>query len=153
AEADGVAAFVEQKLLEGHRPGDVAILVRGNDDADPFLRALNMRAIPHRFSGNRGLYAREEVRVLVSFLRMLANPEDSVSLFHLAGSELYRMPELDLLRLNRYARKKSRPLLEVLRALPDSEELKGVGGGAREASARLLRDLDTAAADVPSRRT
>jgi DNA helicase-2/ATP-dependent DNA helicase PcrA len=56
--------------------------VRSNADADPFLRALNVKGLPHRFSGSRGLYAREEVRLLVSFLRALANPDDSVSLFY-----------------------------------------------------------------------
>jgi DNA helicase-2/ATP-dependent DNA helicase PcrA len=153
AEADGVAGLVEDGLRRGWRPGDVAILVRSNEDADPFLRALNVKGIPHRFSGSRGLYAREEVRLLVSFLRVLANPEDSVSLFYLAASENYRLPEPDLLRLNRYAGRKSRPLLEVLRELPDSQELKGVGGAAREAAARLLADLEAAAADVPRKRT
>ena len=34
---------------------EVAILVRANRDAEPFLRALNMREIPWRFSGNQGL--------------------------------------------------------------------------------------------------
>jgi DNA helicase-2/ATP-dependent DNA helicase PcrA len=147
-----VAALVEQRLREGSRPRDVAILVRSNADADPFLRALNMRGLPHRFSGSRGLYAREEVRLLVSFLRVLANPGDSVSVFYLAASELYRLPELDLLRLNHYASRKSRPLLDVLRGLPGSDELVGVGGAARAAQ-RLLADLDRAAADVPRLRT
>ena len=59
------------------------MLVRSNGDADPFLRALNVKGIPHRFSGSRGLYAREEVRLLVHFLRVLASPEDSVSVFYL----------------------------------------------------------------------
>jgi DNA helicase-2/ATP-dependent DNA helicase PcrA len=149
AEADGVAALVEQRLQQGFRPRDVAVLVRSNGDADPFLRALNMRGIPQRFSGARGLYAREEVRVLVAFLRALANPGDSVSLFYLAASEVYGLPELDLLRLNHYASRKSRPLLDVLRGLPDNQELAGVGGAAREAAARVLADLDRAARDVP----
>ena len=92
AEADGVAALIEERLRQGYRPRDVALLVRSNDDADPFLRALNVRGIPHRFSGSRGLYAREEVRLLVAFLRALANPDDSVSVFYLAASELYRLP-------------------------------------------------------------
>ena len=48
--------------------------MRANDDADPFLRALNVREIPHRFSGSRGLYAREEVRLLVAFLRSAGQP-------------------------------------------------------------------------------
>src|SRR4029453_17876155 len=84
AEADAVAAMVEARIQRGYRPRDVALLVRSNGDADPFLRALNVKGIPHRFSGSRGLYAREEVRLLVSFLRALANPDDSVSLFYLA---------------------------------------------------------------------
>jgi DNA helicase-2/ATP-dependent DNA helicase PcrA len=153
AEADGVAALVAERLRQGSRPRDVAILVRSNADADPFQRALNVKGIPHRFSGSRGLYAREEVRLLVAFLRALASPDDSVSVFYLAGSDLYRLPEVDLLRLNQYARRKTRPLLEVLRGLPANEELLGVGGGAREAAARLIADLEAAAADVPRRRT
>jgi DNA helicase-2/ATP-dependent DNA helicase PcrA len=153
AEADGVAALVEEKLQKGARPRDVAILVRSNGDAEPFLRALNVKGIPHRFSGSRGLYAREEVRLLVSFLRVLASPDDSVSLFYLCASEVYAMPETDLLRLNQYARRKTRPLLEVLRGLPDEEDLAGIGGATREAAARLVADLEVAAREVPSRRT
>jgi DNA helicase-2/ATP-dependent DNA helicase PcrA len=153
AEADGVAAMIEERLRGGARPRDVAVLVRSNADADPFVRALNVRGIPHRFSGSRGLYAREEVRLLVSFLRVLACPEDSVSLFYLAASEVYGLPEADLLRLNHYARRKTRPLLEVLRGLPANEELASVSGAAREAARRLLADLDKAVAEVPHRRT
>ena len=153
AEADAVAAMIEERLRAGARPRDVAVLVRSNADADPFLRALNVKAVPHRFSGSRGLYAREEVRLLVSFLRVLANPEDSVSLFYLAAGEIYRMPEADLLRLNQYARRRTRPLLEVLRGLPENEDLASVSGAARTAAARLLADLEQATAEVPRRRT
>jgi DNA helicase-2/ATP-dependent DNA helicase PcrA len=153
AEADGVAALIEERLAGGLRPRDVAILVRSNDDADAFLRALNVKRIPHRFTGSRGLYAREEVRLLVSFLRALAHPDDSVSVFYLAASEAYRLPGPELLRLNRYATRKNRPLLEVLRTLGENEELAGIGGAAREAAARLLADLERAAADLPRLRT
>src|SRR6266704_3288857 len=153
AEADAVAGMVEARLLAGLRPRDLALLVRSNGDADPFLRALNMKAIPHRFSGSRGLYAREEVRLLVAFLRVLASPDDSVSLFYLLASELYALPPPDLLRLNHYARRKTRPLLEVARGLPENEELAGVSGAAREGSARLLADLERAAGDLPRLRT
>ena len=127
--------MIDERLHQGFRPRDVAVLVRTNGDADAFLRALNVKGIPHRFSGSRGLYAREEVRLLVSFLRALAHPDDSVSAFYLAASELYRIPETDLLRLNQYARRKSRPLLEVLRGLPSNEDLAGIGGATRDGAA------------------
>jgi hypothetical protein len=153
AEADGVAALIEERLAAGLRPRDVAILVRSNDDADAFQRALNVKGIPHRFTGSRGLYAREEVRLLVAFLRALANPDDSISVFYLAASELYGVPETELLRLNQYARRKSRPLLEVLRGLPANEDLAGIGAASRGLAARLVSDLALASADVPRLRT
>jgi DNA helicase-2/ATP-dependent DNA helicase PcrA len=153
AEADAVAAQIDERLTQGRRPRDVAVLVRSNADADPFLRALNVRGIPHRFSGSRGLYAREEIRLLVSFLKVLANPDDSVALFYLAGSELYRLPETDLLRLNHYARRKTRPLLEVFRELQKNEELASISGRSREAAERLVADVERAASEVPRRRT
>jgi DNA helicase-2/ATP-dependent DNA helicase PcrA len=153
AEADAVAGLIEDRLAAGFRPRDVAILVRSNGDADPFLRALNMKAIPHRFSGSRGLYAREEVRLLVAFLRVLASPDDSVSLFYLLASELYAAPMPDLMRLNQYARRKTRPLLEVVRGLQENEELAGVSGVARHAASRAVADLDRAADDLPRLRT
>jgi DNA helicase II / ATP-dependent DNA helicase PcrA len=153
AEADGVAALVAERLRQGYRPRDLALLVRSNTDADPFLRALNVRGIAHRFSGSRGLYAREEVRLLIAFLRALANPADSVSIFYLAASELYRLPAPELLRLNHHARRKTRPLLEVLRGLPDDEDLAGISAPTREAATRLLHDLEAAAEDVARLRT
>jgi DNA helicase-2/ATP-dependent DNA helicase PcrA len=153
AEADAIAALVAERLQRGYRPRDLAVLVRSNADAEPYLRALNVKEIPHRFSGSRGLYAREEVRLLVCFLRLLANPDDSVSLFYLAASEPYRVPELELLRLNRYASRKSRPLLEVIQGLEENEELIGVGGAARAACAKLVRDVAEAAVGVAQMRT
>ncbi len=153
AEADRVAEMVAETLARGYRPRDVAVLVRSNDDADPFLRALNVKEVPHRFSGSRGLYTREEVRLLVSFLKTLAQPSDSLAPFYLAASDLYRVPERDLLRLNDYAGRKSRPLLDVFRGLPENDDLKSVAGATREAVARLLRDIDAAMQDVPHRRT
>jgi DNA helicase-2/ATP-dependent DNA helicase PcrA len=176
SEADGVAAAVSERLSRGFRPRDLAILVRSNADADAFLRALNVKGVPQRFTGSRGLYEREEVRVLVAFLRALANPDDSVSLFYLAASEVYRLPEIDLLRLNHWARRKTRPLLEVLRdlvrrvqgsggreppasgAAPEftsgaADDLASVSGAARGAAERLVGDLARAAAELPRLRT
>ena len=64
---------------------DFAILVRANADADPFLRSLNMHGIPWTFSGNQGLYGRAEVRLCIAFLRVIARPDDSVSLYSPRG--------------------------------------------------------------------
>jgi DNA helicase-2/ATP-dependent DNA helicase PcrA len=146
-EADWVAGKIEE-LIEAKACAlrDTAILVRRNSDADPFLRALNMKGIPWRFSGARGLYDREEIRLVVSFLRLLADPQDSLSLHHLAGSEIYAMSGTDLALCNAYAGRKHRSLYEVLLDLtrrPASlPELSPVSPEGIAAATVLLADID-----------
>ena len=123
AEADAVAKAIEEFHQQGDVPlNEMAILVRNNADADPFLRALNMRGLPHRFSGGAGLFERPEVRSLIAFLRLVASPDDSVSAWALAFSEIYSFDPVDLSRMSRYASKKTRPLLDVLRELEGNED-------------------------------
>ena len=62
SESDRVAEMIADEHARGRAYRDCAILVRANNDADAFLRALNMRGIPWTFSGNAGLYGRPEFR-------------------------------------------------------------------------------------------
>ena len=50
---------------------------------------LNVAAIPWRFSGTSGLYARPEVRLLLAFLRAVADLGSSVDVYALAASDVY----------------------------------------------------------------
>ena len=142
SEADAVARLIAGRVEAGawaYR--DVAILVRANRDADPFLRAMNLQAIPWRFSGNQGLYARPEVRLLLAFLRVVADPEDTVSLYYLAGSELYEMDDWQLARCTGAARRAHRSLRWILENLDGVAELQDVDVTTRATAERLLKDL------------
>jgi DNA helicase-2/ATP-dependent DNA helicase PcrA len=142
-EADQVAVTIRDRVEQGTwKLNDVAILVRSNDDADPFLRSLNLRAIPWTFSGNAGLYGRPEVRLLLAFLRAVAHPDDSVSLHYLASSDLYGVPIVDLTRCATHADRKHRWLFDVLRGAETIPELAGeLGEEARLAIRHLVNDL------------
>jgi len=142
SEADAVAGLIEEKVASGsYSYGDFAILVRANRDADPFLRALNMKGIPWRFSGNQGLYGQEEVRLLIAFLRCVADPKDSLSLYHLAASELYRMPAADLAHCNSFSRRNNRPLSWTFRHLDALPELAEVSLEGRATANKVLSDI------------
>jgi len=146
SEADWVAARIAEKVERGEcRYRDVAILVRSNADADPFLRALNMRAIPYRFTGSRGLYNREEIRLALAFLRVLARPGDNLSLYYLGVSPLYLIPATDLARALSYADRKHRTLEHVFRHLDRegyADLAEELAPESRAAIAKLLQDLE-----------
>ena len=101
---------------------DIAILVRANSQAEPFLRALNMRGIPHKFVGASGLYQQEEVSILISFLIAISNFEDSLNLYNLVTSEIYNMPLQDAILLASYAKRKTRSLYFILKNLSTFEQ-------------------------------
>ncbi len=138
SESDHVAELIKEEHERGRPYRDCAVLVRANSDADPFLRALNVRGIPWTFSGNAGLYGRPEIRLLIAFLRSVAHPDDSVSLHYLASSDIYQVPIVDLTKCATYADRKHRWLFDVLRAVPAEVELGDEGAGA---VARLIADL------------
>lgn len=143
-ETDAVAETVRQGVDAGEqRYGDYAILVRTNAEAESYLRALNLRGVPYRFTGNQGLYSRPEVRLCLAFLKALAFPDDSQSLYLLAASELYRVSARDLAAAMGAATRTNRPLLRVLEAwleLPPDEDTLSAQG--RAAIPRLLDDLE-----------
>ena len=106
SEADWVATTIRDAVESGaRRPGDFAILVRSNREADLFLRALNVAGVPWQFSGSSGLFAREESKMLLSCLKTLADPEDSLSWYHVASSPLYQCPMPDLAAVLAQARR------------------------------------------------
>jgi len=142
-EADAVADRIAASMRSGRRAGDHAILVRGNRDADPYLRALNVARIPWRFSGTAGLYRQPEVRVLISFLRAVNDPDDSVSLYDLATSEVFGLSPSDVtLAMNRARRRRS-SLAAALRDAAQHPDESPFGLRAIEVVQRLLASLET----------
>ncbi|MGQ0570438.1 MAG: ATP-dependent helicase [Armatimonadota bacterium] len=142
-EADAVAEVIADHVASDGRYRDCAILVRANWDADPFMRALNVRGIPWWFSGTRGLYDREEVRVALAFLRVLATPTDNLSLYYLGTSPLYLIDATDMARALSYANRRNRSLEHTFRHLRGAAELTAeLSPESRATIARLVEDLD-----------
>jgi DNA helicase-2/ATP-dependent DNA helicase PcrA len=140
-EADWVAAEIQRRIRAGAPPRDHAVLVRANVDADAILRSLNVAGIPWRFSGVSGLYSRPEVRLLLAFLRAIANPHSSVDVFALAASRLYGFPGDDLAALTNRARRTNRSLRETLEELERQPGLLRLRSETRTSLARLVADL------------
>jgi DNA helicase-2/ATP-dependent DNA helicase PcrA len=137
-ESDQVAELIREEHERGRPYRDFAVLVRANNDADHYLRALNMRGIPWTFSGNAGLYGRPEVRLLIAFLRSVVYTDDSVSLHYLASSDVYQVPIVDLTNCATYANRKNRYLFDVLHTFPADLAVSNEG---RVAITRLVTDL------------
>ncbi len=145
-EADWIAADIARRVAEGAAPRDHAVLVRANGHADAILRALNVAGLPWRFSGSSGLYARPEVRLLMSFLRVIADPESSMDVYALASAEPYGLGGEDLTAIVNTARRRNRSVTAVLQELERQPGILRLAPASRAAVHRLVGDITRFAA-------
>ena len=140
-EADQIAREIAARVAAGARPKDFAILVRANADADPVMRSLNLVSVPWRFSGTSGLYARPEIRLLLAFLRAVADLSASIDVYALAASEVYGLGGPDLTAIVNAARRRNRSIWEVVEELTRQPGLLRLAPYTRETLERLVADL------------
>ena len=69
-------------------PGHIAILVRARNSMDVIQAALADVGLDTLVSGSRGYWSHPQVVDLVGWLRLLANPRDELTLWHVLGSPL-----------------------------------------------------------------
>jgi DNA helicase II / ATP-dependent DNA helicase PcrA len=117
--ADRVETEAEEviKKIEGPDFKDYAILVRANNHAEPFVRALERAKIPFQFLGPGMLYRQPEVKDLIAYLKVLADFTDSVSLYRVLSMDLWGISQRDLIYLLNNAKKKNISLFEELESL------------------------------------
>ncbi|WP_353388737.1 DNA helicase PcrA [Thermobispora bispora] len=79
------ALFVAQEVdrladEEGIKPGDVAVFYRTNAASRVFEEVFSRTGLPYRIVGGVRFFDRKEVKDLLAYLRILVNPNDTVSL-------------------------------------------------------------------------
>ena len=80
-EAAFVAEEVDRLADEGEAtPGDVAVFYRTNAQSRVFEEIFIRSGLPYKVVGGVRFYERREVRDLLAYLRLIANPGDEVSL-------------------------------------------------------------------------
>ncbi|MFH1286695.1 MAG: UvrD-helicase domain-containing protein [Candidatus Magasanikbacteria bacterium] len=115
-----VEGVIERILkLKKHDPDlswdDVAILVRANAHADPFLGALERARIPYEFISSVGLYRQPVVLDCFSFLRILESHYDNLSIYRILRLPFFEMSEQDVQLFTHMAKKKSITYYEALK--------------------------------------
>ena len=81
AEGDFVSKTIADiKHKEGRKNEDFAILYRTNAQSRIFEETLRRRGISYKIVGGTRFYDRKEIKDLLSYLKVLVNPQDDISL-------------------------------------------------------------------------
>ena len=80
SEALSIARKIKKLILSGVSPKDIAVLYRINALSRSLEEGLNKEQIPYNMVGGVKFYERAEVKDVISYLRVIANPHDDFSI-------------------------------------------------------------------------
>ena len=104
AECERVALEILTEHLRTQRPySDFAILYRGNYQAKLMELKLQHHQIPYRLSGGTSFFARQEVKDLMSYFRLLVNPDDDNAFLRVINVPRREIGSTTLEKLGNYA--------------------------------------------------
>ncbi len=110
-EAGRVAAeILHHHYRHNNRFGDYAILYRGNHQSRGFEKALRSQNIPYTISGGQSFFSRSEIKDVMAYLRLLANPEDDAAFMRIVNVPHRGIGLNTLQKLASYATARNTPL-------------------------------------------
>ncbi len=140
AEAQAVAAEVETLIADGASPAEVAVVVRSvKDDGTVAAAALEERAVPYRLTGSAAFFGRAEVRDVLAWLRLLADPNDSGAAVRALSRPPVALHSVDIARLTQLARRRKLDIPAAVTAALDGPQLSPEGRDRAQAFLRLYR--------------
>ena len=71
---------INKLYLDGYKPEDIAILYRTNAQSRVVEEVFMSKGIPYKVFGSYYFYNRKEIKDLLSYLRLIYNPRDEISL-------------------------------------------------------------------------
>ena len=103
-EAERVAAEIAFLAHKYHAPwSDFAVLFRGNHQSRPLEKALQLQRVPYHLSGGTAFLERAEVKDVLAWLRLIANPDDDAAFLRAVAAPRREIGATTLARLGEMA--------------------------------------------------
>ena len=149
-EALAVCAEIETLVgREGASLSDCAVLYRTNAQSRAFEDVMLRRGIPYRLVGGVRFYERREVKDVLAYLRLIANPRDAVSFARIVNVPRRKIGDQTVAALERLARRRRMSPFEAVAHLDDAEGLASAAARSLEAFRGLVEQLREEAARRP----
>ncbi len=123
-EAVFVANEILNKMKDGYSYKDFAILYRNNSLSRILEEQLVFLSIPYKLYGGVNFYGRKEIKDIISYLKVLENPDDEISLKRIINVPKRGIGDATILKASEYALNNNITLFE---ALSKADEISDLG--------------------------
>ena len=144
-ERDEARFVIEQIQALDSRPdvklGDMAILYRTNTQSRVFEEMLIKSGIGYNIVGGTKFYERKEIKDIIAYLRVIFNPNDSLSLLRIINVPRRGIGDATLAKLQAYAEENNMNLFDVVSASGDVPGLSSRFVGKLEELSSIIFEL------------
>ena len=117
------AAWIIQQMKElkkkGTSLGQMAVLYRTNAQSRIPEEVLMQAGIPYRVFGGQKFYERKEIKDILAYLRVIANPADDISLTRIINVPKRSIGDTTVQVMTDYANREGIPLFATMASLPE----------------------------------
>lgn len=148
-EAKYVAERIKQFCREsGYSYSDIAVLYRVNAQSRVLEEFMMQYSIPYTIVGGLRFYERKEIKDMLSYLRVILNPNDSVSLSRIINVPRRGIGNTTVERLNAYSAAKGISLFDAIQQCDDIKDISGAPLNAVNDFAAMLELLANSASSL-----
>jgi DNA helicase-2/ATP-dependent DNA helicase PcrA len=141
AEADFIASKIrELQFTETRRYHDFGVLTRTNSLARNIEEAFLANNIPYKVSGGTSFFQRKEIKDIISYLKVIANPQDDISLLRIINTPSRGIGRTTVAALNDIAKKNKSNIWDAVSRLNRARQ---DGRVRQDTQLRLLQDKKT----------
>jgi DNA helicase-2/ATP-dependent DNA helicase PcrA len=127
-EARYVASEVKKAVAQGFPPDEIAVLYRVNGQARFFEEFLREKDVRYEVVGGSEFFDRREVKDVIAYFKVIANPRDEVSLLRIVNVPARGIGDVTMERLTSWAIAEDASLWEAMGRARDNETLpQGAG--------------------------
>ncbi|MDH3216523.1 MAG: UvrD-helicase domain-containing protein [Candidatus Krumholzibacteria bacterium] len=116
SEANNVLHTVRELAGEGVALRDIAVLYRTNAQSRALEDVLKLGSLPYQIIGAVRFYERAEVRDILAYCKLLANPADNVSLKRIINVPKRGLGKTTYEKLSEHAAFSNVPIMQILRS-------------------------------------
>jgi DNA helicase-2/ATP-dependent DNA helicase PcrA len=149
-EADYIARTIEALHRTEHlRYGDCCVLYRTNAQSRSLEEGLRRRGMPYQIIGGVRFYERKEIKDILAYLRVIANPQDRVSLLRIINVPTRGIGATTIERIDRAAAVWGVSFADAIGRLLDAPaEAEAAGVTLASAPRKALAELWTTLRDL-----
>src|SRR5438309_3272153 len=138
--ADYISRYLKKVAEEGAEDVRVAVLYRTNSQSRLIEEAMRRYQLKYQVVGGFSFYERAEIKDMVSYLKVIHNPDDSISLLRVINTPARGIGKATLETLERVALETGIPLWSAVRAAIERHLLPGRAVAALKNFQEIIED-------------